>query len=113
MSTSREITFGSAIAQTRKNKGMSQKELASRIMREGNVAISQQYLNDIEHNRRNPASDHLVMQFANELGINEDYLYYLADRFPKDIRDKKDILSEQQVSNLMRAYRKNLTIRRK
>lgn len=103
-----EITFGSAITQARKSKGMSQKELAARIKREEDVAISPQYLNDIEHNRRNPSSDYLVVQFAKILEIDKDYLYYLADRFPKDIRGT---LSEQQVSHLMRSFRKRPRLR--
>ncbi len=103
-------TFGGAIAQARKGRGLSQKELASLINREDGTAISPQYLNDIEHDRRNPSSDHLVGQFADVLGIDHDYLYYLADRLPQDIRTSG--LSQKQVSELMMAFRGKSSNRR-
>lgn len=97
-------TLGQAIAAARKTKGLSQKQLAAGIQREDGTPISPQYLNDIEHDRRNPSSDHLVQQFATVLGLDADYLYYLADRFPEDLRNAR--LSQQQVSDVMRAFRK-------
>ena len=45
-----EMTFGRAIATARKEKGLSQKDLAALILKEDGTAISPQYLNDIEHN---------------------------------------------------------------
>ena len=99
-----DTTFGRAIAGARKQKGLSQKELASKIKRQDDSEpISPQYLNDIEHDRRSPSSDHLIGQFSKVLDIDLDYLYYLADRFPKDIRRKG--LSPPEVSDLMRAFR--------
>ncbi len=71
-------TFGRVVANTRKEKGLSQKELAARIKREDGAPISSQYLNDIEHDRRRPPSDQLVKQFAEVLDIDLDSLYYLA-----------------------------------
>lgn len=96
-------TFGGAIAEARKTKGWSLKDLASRVLREDGDAISPQYLNDIEHDRRSPSSDRMVQQFADALGINQDWLYYLAGRFPSDVREKG--LSQKQVSDLMVAFR--------
>ena len=89
-------TFGGAISEARKAKGWALKDLASRVLREDKEAISLQYLNDIEHDRRSPSSDRMVQQFA-------DALYYLAGRFPEDVRDKK--LSEKQVAEAMVAFR--------
>jgi hypothetical protein len=40
---------------------------------------------------------------ADALGIDRDWLYYLAGRFPEDVRDKK--LSEKQVAEAMVAFR--------
>lgn len=100
---SHDPTLGKGIATARKAKGLSQKDLAALIKRDDGVAISPQYLNDIEHDRRSPSSDHLVKQFAKALKIDIDYLYYLADRLPEDIRKRH--LSEQQVSELMMAFR--------
>ena len=47
-------TFGRIIADARKALGMSQKELAGRTRKGGGDSISPQYLNVIEHDRRNP-----------------------------------------------------------
>jgi transcriptional regulator with XRE-family HTH domain len=99
-----EKTFGGAISEARKAKGWSLKDLASRVLREDEEAISPQYLN--EHDRRSPSSDRTVQQFADALGIDRDWLYYLAGHFPEDVRDKK--LSEKQVAEAMVAFRGGL-----
>lgn len=99
-------TFGSAISEARKAKGWALKDVAARVRREDDDTISPQYLNDIEHDRRSPSSDRMVQQFAEALGIDRDWLYYLAGRFPEDVRDKN--LSQKQVSEAMVAFRKNL-----
>jgi transcriptional regulator with XRE-family HTH domain len=98
-----EKTFGGAISEARKAKGWSLKDLASRVLREDEEPISPQYLNDIEHDRRSPSSDRMVQQFADALGMDPDWLYYLAGRFPEDVRGKK--LSEKQVAEAMVAFR--------
>lgn len=98
-----QTTFGGYIAHSRKQLDMSQKELASKVLREDQEPISPQYLNDIERNRRNPSSDHLIRQFAQVLGINPDYLHYLAGKLPDEIRRRN--LSEKQVAEVFRAFR--------
>lgn len=81
------VTFGRAISRARKALGMSQKELAARVMKEEDgESISPQYLNDIEHDRRSPSSGHLIRQFSGILDIPEDYLFALAGRLPDDLR---------------------------
>lgn len=81
------MTFGRVISKARKTLGMSQKELAARVVKEeGGGAISPQYLNDIEHDRRSPSSGHLIRQFSGILDIPEDYLFALAGRLPDDLR---------------------------
>lgn len=99
-------TFGGAISDARKAKGWALKDLAAKVLREDGEPISPQYLNDIEHDRRSPSSDHMVQQFADALGIDRNYLYYLAGRWPKDLRDKN--LTPQQVSEVMVAFRRKL-----
>ena len=82
-----EATFGRAISGARKARGMSQKELAGRVLKEdGGGPISPQYLNDIEHDRRSPTSDHLIREFARLLDEDEGYLFFLAGKIPEDIR---------------------------
>ena len=48
------MTFGEAITRARKDKRLSQKQVAAGTLKEDDQAISAQYLNDIEHDRRNP-----------------------------------------------------------
>lgn len=99
------ITFGRYIADARKKLQMSQKELAARILREEDgEPISPQYLNDIERDRRNPTSDHLIRQFAQVLKIDADYLHYLAGKLPEEIRKKN--LPEDIVKEAFLAFRK-------
>jgi len=100
-------TFGQAIGRARKEKGWAQKDLAARILREDGEAISPQYLNDIEHDRRSPSSDRMVQQFAEVLDVDPDWLYYLAGRFPEDVRMKQ--LSPNEVARAMVAFRRDST----
>ena len=81
------VTFGQAISKARKVLGLSQKEVAARVMKEeGGGSISPQYLNDIEHDRRSPTSDHLIRQFATVLEVDEGYLFVLAGKIPDELR---------------------------
>ena len=105
MSQPDPVTFGRYIADARKKLQMSQKELASQILREeDDEPISPEYLNDIERDRRNPSSDHLIQQFAKVLKIDADYLSYLAGKLPEEIRRKN--LSEDAVKAAFLAFRK-------
>ena len=101
------FTFGRVISNARKEKGWSLKDLALQVRREDRQTISPQYLNDIEHDRRRPSSDHMVQQFADTLEIDRDWLYYLAGRFPEDVR--REQYSEQEVKRRMVAFRRPLS----
>lgn len=104
----RVTTLGRAIADARRAKGLSQKELAALIQKEEGGAISPQYLNDIEHDRRSPTSDNLIRQFAKALGEREEYLFVLAGKIPDDLRSKagdRDQIVEG-FSNFRRAISK-------
>ena len=101
------VTFGQAISRARKALGLSQKELAARVMKEeGGGSISPQYLNDIEHDRRSPSSGHLIRQFSGILNIPEDYLYALAGRLPDDLRP--DASTPDKVVEAFANFRKTL-----
>ena len=79
----RPMTFGRAIVAARKAKALSQKDSAALIHKEDDEgSISPQYLNDIEHDRRSPTSDHLIRQFAQVLGEDEGYMFVLAGKDP-------------------------------
>lgn len=91
------MTLGEIITEARKGKNFSQRELAARIKKEDGNPISAAYVNDIEHDRRNPASHHMIEQFAQALDIESEILYFLMDRIPpykyKSEADRKIILN--------------------
>lgn len=96
-------SFGQIIAEERKKRGWSLKEVSSRIMREEGGSISIQYLNDIEHDRRGPSSDHMVRQFAEVFGLDHEWLIYRAGRWPNELRSK---FSQEKFTAGMTAFRR-------
>jgi transcriptional regulator with XRE-family HTH domain len=101
-------TFGEMIAQGRKRAQLTQRELAQRITMEDGRPISAPYLNDIEHNLRKPPRAHLLDQFASELNLEADLLYFAASRLTPDIEPMD--ASEDQVLAAYRAFRKELQL---
>ena len=79
-------SFGGIISEKRKEAGLSQKELAAKVTKEDGQPISPQYLNDLEHDRRNPPSSHLIEQFAAVLKIEAVILYHCAGELPPDLK---------------------------
>jgi transcriptional regulator with XRE-family HTH domain len=79
------LRFGRMIREEREARGISQKAMALSIRKDNGVLMTQSYLNDIEHGRRGPCSDVMLEQMALYLGIQTDYLYYIAGRLPPDI----------------------------
>src|SRR5687767_5949203 len=80
------MSFGSVISEARRRRALSQKELASRLKKEDGDAISPQYLNDLERDRRNPPNEHLLAQLAEQLGLEREYLFYVAGTYPDDLK---------------------------
>ncbi len=101
-------SFGRAIASARKAKGMSQKELAALILKEDGEPITPQYLNDIEHDRRTPSSDHMVRQFASVLGINADVLFSIAGVLSEQDRRLVQRTRPDQIREAFTAFRQTL-----
>jgi transcriptional regulator with XRE-family HTH domain len=100
------MTFGTQIAEARKALGFSQKELASKIRKEDGEPISPQYLNDIEHDRRNPPSEDMINQFAKQLKLPVEVLFYLAGKLPRDMKNPS--VDQDQVVAAYQAFRKAL-----
>lgn len=101
-----KMTFGRFISQARKRAGLSQKDLAQRIKKEDGSSISPQYLNDLERDRRNPPSDHLLHQFARVLALDHDHLHFLAGQLPEDVR--QDVYDGERVTAAFKAFRREL-----
>jgi transcriptional regulator with XRE-family HTH domain len=102
------MSFGRFLAQKRKEAGLSQKDLAARIKKEDGSPISPQYLNDVERDRRNPPSEHFIKQLASELGVPDDYLYFLASQYPDDLRDEPHRYDSHRVQAAFQAFRREL-----
>ena len=100
-------TFGKTISDARKDLGISQKELASRIKKDDGVEISAQYLNDIEHDRRNPPSEEIIEQFAEELNLDKDVLCLIAGTVPKDVQNLSKE-NPEKAKDFFKAFRRNL-----
>lgn len=101
------MTLGRAISEARKKLNLSQKELAGAIKKEDGAAISPQYLNDIEHDRRTPSS-FVMEQFAKVLRIerDKDWLYFLTGSVAPDLTDGE--ADREAVVKFYKAFRKNL-----
>jgi transcriptional regulator with XRE-family HTH domain len=103
------MTFGQFIVEARKKAGLSQKDLAAYIKKEDGEAISPQYLNDIEHDRRNPPSKFILEQIAKRLEFPLEYLLFLAGEYPQDIRGTESTLPDpKQVEAAFKAFRRAL-----
>ena len=74
------------VAEARRAIGMSQKELASKVKKEDGQAISPQYLNDVERDRRNPPAEYLIAQIASVLKVDGDVLCLAAGMIPEDLK---------------------------
>lgn len=99
------MTFGQFLAEARKRAGLSQKDLAARVRKEDGTPISGQYINDLERDRRNPPSDHLLKQLASVLEVSSDRLSAVAGHFPDDLREKFRTLAPEQREAAMQAFR--------
>src|ERR1700681_354586 len=100
------VTFGAILGDARRQAGLSQRELAARIVKEDGEPISPQYLNDLERDRRNPPSRHLLKQFAAVLVVPEEYLDFVAGQLPEDLRT--GTYAPDQVQAAFRAFRRTL-----
>ena len=73
-----EANFGQVIKKARKDKGLSQRKLASLI------DIDFTYLSKLENNRVDyPPREHVIKSLARELDLNEEELIFLAGRIPE------------------------------
>ena len=81
------MQLGNYVKKKRKQLGLRQLDFAYQLQ------ITPSYLNDIEHNRREP-SDEVLQRLVGALGLNLDYAFYLIDKYPLDLRGNK---SEDKV----------------
>jgi transcriptional regulator with XRE-family HTH domain len=101
-------TFGSKIAEKRKEKGLTQKDLAEKIKKEDGNPISPQYLNDIEHDRRDAPSEFIIKSLSKVLDLPENYLVLLSKRFPEDMAKHLASANPHDVEQAYQAFRKKI-----
>jgi transcriptional regulator with XRE-family HTH domain len=105
------MTFGQIVAAERKQLGLTQKDLAVKVKKEDGTAISPQYLNDIERDRRSAPSGHLIGELALALNLDPEYLFYVAGQFPPNLRDGSR--PREDVEHAFFAFRQALESRRR
>ncbi len=101
-------TFGEVIAKARKAKGLSLRGLADRVVKEDGKSISAQYLNDMEHGRRNPPPQAMIRQLATELDLEADYLLVLANELPEADQRLVEAANPERVQMALEAFRRTL-----
>ncbi|HVN88885.1 MAG TPA: helix-turn-helix transcriptional regulator [Candidatus Binataceae bacterium] len=102
-------TFGAMIAEARKKAHLTQLQLAAQIKNEEDRGISAPYLNDIEHDHRQPPRGFLLQQFAEVLNLDPDLLYFCGRQLPFDI-DWDKVPPELEIVGFC-ALRRTLTTR--
>ena len=100
------MPLGETISAARKKLGYSQKELAEKLMKDEGGAISAQYLNDIEHDRRQPSSESLLRRLAEILEIPIEVLLYQVGQLPADVQGQN--ASPERIQAAYQAFRRNI-----
>ncbi len=78
-------TFGEIIAEARKGRGLTQRALSAQLKKPGGATLGLAYINNIEHNRRNPPAPHFVAQLAAVLGVPPEVLRFYARRLDEEL----------------------------
>jgi len=73
------MTFGNRVRELRKQKGLSQRELAKE------AGIDFTYLSKIENDRTEPPSEKVIRKLARHLDVDADELIALAGKVPADL----------------------------
>lgn len=80
------LTFGKIVAKARCDAGLQLSDVAALVIRENGKPVSQQYLSDIEHDRRPIPPDNLLEQLADALQVPREYIYLHAHRLPANVK---------------------------
>jgi transcriptional regulator with XRE-family HTH domain len=96
-------TLGKTISEKRRQKQLSQKQLADRTLREDGQPISPQFLNDIERDRRRPGP-FILNALAKNLELDPDELHFLAGQVPPDM--VAGSTDDNRLKEVMQAFRR-------
>lgn len=78
------MTFGQAVREARRRKGLVLRELAPLVPNWRGQPISIVYLSDLENDRRSP-SDHILTALCAVLDLDREHMDYLLGRLPADL----------------------------
>lgn len=98
-------SFGRIIANARRRANKNLREAAALITKEDGETISFQYLSELENDRRNIPSDHIIDQIAKAYSVSRNYLYYQAGRIPPDF---PKTVKEQLADKIYQTMREKL-----
>jgi transcriptional regulator with XRE-family HTH domain len=101
-------TFGEVVAEARRAQGLTQKASAARLKKKDGATIGLAYINDIEHNRRNPPAPHFVTQLAELLGVPHDVLRFCARRLDEEVLRQQDDPSRESIVAAYAAFEREL-----
>lgn len=102
-------SIGSQIGRGRKNLRMTQKQLASQILKADGTPISPQYLNDLELDKRGAPPNYLLDRISEALGLPQEYLRFVAGRLPADLAENYHREHDPEtVKTAFEAFRKAL-----
>jgi transcriptional regulator with XRE-family HTH domain len=74
-------TFGQALREIRRSKGISQRELAN------NVSVDFSYISKLENDRTPPPAADTIVRICDVLGIAPDELLALTGKMPSDVKE--------------------------
>ena len=94
-------TFGERMRRHRRKLGWNQRELAQR------VGCAPQHINDLEHDRRQPAPTMLTTEICLALGMEVDVVWFRMGRIPLDLVDLD--VSDARIVASLRELRMTLT----
>ena len=100
--------IGGAVLQARRERELSQRELANRVKKPDGTGISAQHLSDIERGRRTPGP-HILWELSAALELDPDYLCFLSGRIPRDLTEGE--YDRETVITAMQSLRERLRAR--
>lgn len=93
------------IREARQGLKLSLQKVGEKLRKDDGTTVSPQYLNDLEHGRRNPPDENLVKQMARVLALDVDTLLSLAGKGPAEVQEYLEQAPAER-GNIGRLFRK-------
>lgn len=99
------MSFGATVRSARKDLKLSQQQIADKVHKDDGTTITQQYLNDIELDRRVPSAL-VIKELARVLRLDPDLLNAMAGQLPRDVDLRR--YEPDRIVKAMKAFRRTL-----